>query len=274
MCKDPSEPRIQTADRHQFRLLPTTIDGLVDEKHRVREIWSWLDSFALAPFYARIKARGSEPGRPAIDPKILLCLWVFATSEGIGSARRLERLCERDLAYQWILGGVSVNYHTLSDFRSTYERELDVMMTEILAVLLKADVLSLARVSHDGVRVRADAGAASFRREKTLEKCLEEAEKQVEEVKRQEQDSEEALTLREQKARERGAREKKERIQKALEELPKVRAAKSKKKYRENTRMSTTDPDAQIMKMADGGFRPAYNVQLASGHIESDLPWG
>jgi len=163
MPKDFTKPRILSADRHQFRLLPTTIDELVDINHRVRDVWMWLDSFSLEPFYARIRARGSEPGRPAIDPKILLCLWIFATSEGIGSARQLDRLCERDLVYRWILGGVLVNHHTLSDFRSSYEQELDEMMTEILGVLLNAGVLSLTRISHDGVRVRASAGAASFR---------------------------------------------------------------------------------------------------------------
>jgi transposase len=258
MAKTNDPPRIQTVDRHQFRLLPTTLDELIDPHHRVRDLWKWLDSFDLEHFYSRIDARGSNPGRPAIDPKILLCLWVFATSEGIGSARQLDRLVERDLAYSWIAGGVSLNYHTLSDFRSTYEVELDALMTEILGVLLHADVLSLERVSQDGVRVRANAGAASFRREKTLKKCLKIAKEQVVEVKRQEKESEKDLSEQQKKARERGAKEKEERPQTSPAELPKGKA-----KGKKEIRVSTTDPEARNMKMADGGFRPAYNVQLA-----------
>ena len=211
-----------------MRLLPTSLDDLIPEDHRARELWRWLDSFDLEPFYAQILARGSSPGRPSTDPKILLCLWVFATSEGIGSARRIARLCERDLAYRWICGGVSLNYHALSDFRTGFEEELDSLMTEILGVLMHAKVLTLQRVSQDGVRVRASAGAASFRRKRTLQRCLEEAEKHVAQVKEQGED--ESTSEKQKKARERAAQERAERIRKALEELPRAREAKTKKK--------------------------------------------
>jgi transposase len=263
MSRDPNQPRILTADREQLRLLPTDIDSTVPEDHRVRDIWRWLDGFDLASFYAKIRARGSDPGRPAIDPKILLCLWVFATSEGVGSARHIDRLCDEHLVYRWICGGVSVNYHTLADFRTGYEEELDEILTEILGVLMKAEVLKLKRVSHDGVRVRASAGAASFRKERTLEKCIEEAERHVEEVKRRAELPDGQLSKREKAARERAARERQERIEKALSELPDVRKAKTKKLDKAKARVSTTDPEARVQKMADGGFRPAYNVQLA-----------
>ena len=244
-----------------MRLLPTSLDDLIPEDHRARELWRWLDSFDLEPFYALILARGSSPGRPSTDPKILLCLWLFATSEGIGSARRIALLCERDLAYRWICGGVSLNHHALSDFRTGFEEELDSLMTEILGVLMHAKVLTLQRVSQDGVRVRASAGAASFRRKRTLQRCLEDAEKHVAQVKEQGED--ESSSEKQKKARERAAQERAERIRKALEELPRAREAKTKKKDKAKTRTSTTDPEARVMKMADGGFRPAYNVQLA-----------
>ena len=191
-----------------------------------------------------------------------MALWLYATLEGAGSARALARLCERHDAYRWICGGVSVNYHSLADFRVEHGGLLDDLLTQSAASLMAEEVVDMQRVSQDGVRVRASAGAASFRRKKTLEQCMKEAEEQVEAL-RKELDEDPGATSRRQKgARERAADERKKRVTKALAHIPEVET-KKKAKDKLKARVSTTDPEARVMKMADGGFRPAYNGQFA-----------
>jgi transposase len=256
-------PRLLHPDRYQMRLLPTNLDSLLDEDHVARYVWDYVEHLDLSALEQEIKARGETPGRPAIDPRILITLWLYATEDGVGSARELQRLCEAHAAYQWICGGVWVNYHTLSDFRVGHEKFLDELMAEGLAVLSYHGLVELHRTSQDGMKVRASAGAASFRREKTLQGCLEEARQQVEELK-QELHQGEKVTAREFSARKRAARERQERVQKALDELPKIREAKTTQEEKDEARASTTDPEARVMKMGDGGFRPAYNIQLST----------
>lgn len=255
--------RVVQVNRHQATMRPEVLDELLPAEHRARDLWSLVERLDLSSFYERIEARGSAPGRPAIDPKILVALWVYATAEGVGSARALERLCRQHDAYRWICGGVSVNHHTLSDFRVGRGKELDELMTQLLGLLMSTGVVTLRRVAQDGTRVRASAGAASFRRERSLRKCLREAGQRVKELKAQCQAEDHPPTdLRRQAARERAAKERQARIERALKKLPEAQAAKPSGK-KDEARVSTTDPDARPMKLADGGFRPAFNVQLA-----------
>src|SRR5207247_784218 len=157
-------PRIVTANRAQLQLRPQDLEWLLPADHRARALWMVVDRLDLSRFYAAIQARGSDPGRPAIDPKVLVALWLYATSEGVGSARELARLCERHDAYRWLCGGVRVNHHTLSDFRVEYGAALDALLTQVLGVMLHQGLVRLERVTQDGMRVRASGGAASFRR--------------------------------------------------------------------------------------------------------------
>jgi len=259
----PGEARVLTAERRQIQLRPCDLESLLPQDHLARAIWSAVEKLGLSRFYESIAARGSEPGRSAIDPKILVALWLYATSNGVGSAREVSRLCEAHDAYRWICGGVSVNHHKLSDFRVENPEALDDLMTQVLAVLMREGLCTLKRVAQDGMRVRANAGAASFRREKSLQACLAAAREQVERVKREAERDGAHGGARERAAAERAAREREERVARALAELPKARAAKPEKKKGE-ARVSTTDPEARVMKMGDGGYRPAYNVQLAT----------
>lgn len=220
-----------------------------------------VEKLDLTAFEDRIAARGQMAGRSAIDPRILVGLWLYGTSEGIGSARELARLCEEHNAYRWICGGVGVNHHTLSDFRVGHGEALDTLMTQVLAVLTHEGMVDLKRVAHDGMKIRASAGAASFRRQPSLEKCVEEARRHVEEVKRENQEGD--VPARRAARRERVAQERLQRVEKALSELPKVRDGK-KPKDQPKSRASTTDPEARVMKMGDGGYRPAYNAQFAT----------
>lgn len=259
--------------RNQSEMMIRDLESLIAEDHQVRVIWEFLNRLDLTAFYCSIKSVLDKPGRPASDPRVLLALWVYATVDGIGSARRLARLTEEHDAYRWLRGGVPVDYHLLAEFRVTHQKETDEVITQIIAVLLKAKVVRLNQVSQDGMRVRASAGQASFRREKSLKECLKEAEEQVKRVTEEREHPETDVSEREQAARERVRRERYERIEEALSQLPEVQATKERqkkhagKKRREKiqeARVSTTDPSARIMKMANGGFRPAYNVELAT----------
>jgi transposase len=219
----------------------------------------------LTPLLAQIRSTVDHAGHPAIDPRLLLALWLLATIHGVGSAREVARRCEEHMAYRWLCGGVSVNYHTLSDFRTGPADFLDRLLTQSVATLLHQDLIVLDRVAQDGMRVRASAGAASFRRPSTLKKCLAEAAAQVQTLKAQIEADPSASARRQ----ERLAADRCARISRALREaaqLAEERPAQAKKSGRkvQEPRASTTDPEARRMKMADGGFRPAYNVQLAT----------
>jgi transposase len=257
--------RLQRPDRDQVELRPTHLDGLLPPDHRARLVWEFVESLDLSPLHARIRAVEGHAGRPAIDPAILLALWLYATLEGVGSARALARLCQEHDAYRWICGGVGVNHHTLADFRVDHADVLDGLLTASVAALVAEGHVTLERVAQDGMRVRASAGAASFRRRDALDEALAEAEAQVTALRAELDDDPAATSRRVAAARERAARERAERVRSALGQLPAAEAARKRNRQpTEGARASTTDPEARVMKMADGGFRPAVNAQLAT----------
>jgi transposase len=255
-------PRLRTVDRQQ--VIPAMpLENLLDSDHQARLVWDYCLRLDLAPLYDAVRSRVGGPGHPAIDPRICVALWLYATLEGIGSARALAWLCSNHNAFRWLAGGVSVNHHTLSDFRVANLDFLDGLLTHSVAVLREQDLVDLNRVAIDGVRVRACAGAASFRRRQTLEDHLEEAKDQVARLKEEMDDDPAAPSRRSATAKERAARERQERLEEALKRLPELEA-KKKPDERHKARASTTDPEASVMKMADGGYRPAMNVQYAA----------
>jgi|SRR5579863_828934 len=258
----PREIRIKEPVRNQVEIVCRDLDSFLPEDHAVRLIRAFLDRMDLSSFYRQVQAYLDGPGRPATSPKVLLTLWLYATTEQIGSARRLAGLCERDDVYRWICGGVPINYHMLSDFRVAHKAALDTLMTDILAAMMSEGLVRLSRVAQDGMRVRASAGASSFRRGETLEKLRVEAAAEVERLSGQINAAEE--TKRERAARKRAARERQERLFSAQAALDTIRATKQTEAERAAVRVSTTDPEARVMKMADGGFRPAFNVQAAT----------
>jgi transposase len=271
-------PRILTAQRDQIALRAVDLEATVGPEHEVRNVWAFVERLDLWGLYCEIDSVEGSAGRPAIDPKILMALWLYATIDAVGSAREIERLTETHDAYRWICGGVNVNHHTLSDFRCARVDVLDELLTESVAVLVNKGLVKLERVAQDGMRVRASAGAGSFRRRSTLEGCLKQARAQVQALKGEIDADPDASNRRRRAARQRAAQERQERLAQALEQLAEVEKQKSKKKaaakkeneteeqYRKRSepRASSTDAEARVMKMADGGFRPAYNVQWAS----------
>lgn len=261
-------PRLQRPNRSQLELRSVDLDGLLPADHRARLVWEFVEGLDLGPLYERIRATEGEPGRPPIDPAILTALWLYATIEGVGSARALDRLCAEHDAYRWLCGGVSVNYHTLADFRVAHGELFDRLLTDGVAALMVEGLVTLTRVAQDGVRVRASAGSGSYHGRDALSVALGEAEAHVAAL-RAELDADPAATSRRvAAARERAAVERLERVRRALAKLPELEARKAKPTYRgakdRPARVSTTDPEAGVMKMADGGFRPAYNTQLAT----------
>lgn len=214
--------------------------------------------------YAAIKVREGGVGRSAIAPQILLALWLYATLEGVGSARQLSRLVLEHDAYRWISGGVQVNHHSLSDFRVAHGAALDELLSTSVAALMSAGAVKLERVAQDGVRVRADAGAASFRRKASLQDNLELARARVRELKDQLDADPAQDSRRKTAAQQRAKREMEQRVQQALDRLPELEDIKRRNGGKAEARASTTDAEASVMKMADGGFRPAYNAQFAS----------
>jgi transposase len=262
--------RVKRPHRDQIQWRDASLDELVPKDHRVRAVWAYVDSLDLTPLYEKIRAVEGGVGRDAADPKILMALWMWAIIEGISSARHVARQCVKDVTYQWICGEVGVNYHLLSDFRTDHGEFLDELLTDTIATLMHAKIVTLETVAQDGMRVRAHAGSGSFRRKKTLEQCRQEAAEQVKRLREENDDDSanggDASNARRQAAVERAAREREEQIAEALKNLEELRQQKEQRKKGsgEEARCSTTDPEARQMKMGDGGFRPAYNVQFAT----------
>jgi transposase len=253
---------LRQPDRQQ--VIPAMpLEDLLDTDHQARVVWDFCLGLDLAPLYDAIRARVGGPGRAPLDPRLGVALWLYATLEGIGSARALNYLCTHHHAFRWLCGTVSVNYHSLADFRTDHVDVLDRLLTHSVAVLREQGLVDLNRVALDGMRVRASAGAASFHRRPTLEECLREAEDQVARLKEENDDDPGAPSRRHAAARERAASERQGRLEQALARLPQLEA-KRKPDEKAKARCSSTDPEATVMKMADGGFRPAYNVQLCT----------
>lgn len=266
MTEKRSRPRLAEADRSQVRVMVVDPDRIVPEQDAVRAVWRFVEGLDLSAFHQPIKAVEGTAGRPPIDPKILMALWIQGTLDGIGSAREIARLCEMHARYQWICGGVTPGYHRLSDFRSNSEKELDKLLTDTVAVLMHKRLVTLDRVAQDGMKVRASAGTGSFRSGKRLRELREIAQEQVRYLKEELEQDGSAGSRRREAARKRAAQDQARRVEEALAELPEIEKRKKSNNGKKKTeaRSSTTDPDARVMKMADGGFRPALNVHLVS----------
>jgi transposase len=273
-------PRLRLVDRQ--RILPLmTLDQLIEADHPARDVWRFVEGLDLSLLYDRVRSRVNTPGRPATDPRVFVALWLYAILYGVISARRLEELSIHHNAFRWLRGGVPLNHHMLSDFLVEHLDFLEKLFTHSVAVLQCEGLVNLDRVGQDGVRVRASAGSASFRREETLQRLLQQTQAQVDKLQQQtqaeaetvaeqddsaeqtESDQSEPPSARKQGARKRAAEERLERVQHALGRIPEM-AAKKDEKDKKEARVSTTDAEATVMKMGDGGYRPAYNIQYST----------
>lgn len=252
------KPRLQEIDREQLFWRMVDMERLIPEDHPARAIWEFVGKLDLSGYTVEIRAVEGMAGRPALNPQLLISLWIYAYSQGVGSARAIERLCEFDPAYQWLTGATIVNAHSLSDFRVEHEETLKGLFVQVLAMLSADGLITLERVMQDGTKIKASAGSNSFRSKEGIEQAMKSALEQVEAVDGL---ADEEASRRTAKARERAQRERKERLRATLAEFEKLQAEGSVTDKKE-MRVSTTDPEARVMKQAGGGFAPSYNVQL------------
>jgi transposase len=268
-----SEARFIRADRVQTHWDFIDLEALLPADHRARVVMSFVESLDLQGLYDSIKSREGEPGRPPPDPAVLLALWLYATIEGVGSARQLERLAQRDLSYRWIAGGVPLNYHGLSDFRVGHVEVLDRLLSESVTALIGEGVVSLAEIVVDGTKVRANASRDSFKTGSKLARIEAAVEQRLATLKAEIESDPEASSRRKRAAQERAAREVKERAERARSALDRVRAEKEHRakthpkdeaKKKSEPKVSLSDPEARCMRFPDGAIRPAYNAQVAA----------
>ncbi len=265
-------PRLRRPERTQLGWHAAAIDDLIAPDHPVRAVWGFVTALDLSELHAAVKAREGVPGQAPPAPELMVALWLWATVEGIGSARRLERLCEQHLAYRWLCGGVSTNYHTLSEFRVAHAELLERLLARGVAALVAEGLVALDVLAQDGMRVRAAAGAGSFRRRSRLEQLAAAARERVARLRAEVDHDPAAGNRRKEAARERAAREREERVAAALDRMKELEAERGRREKtnkaevakQKEPRASTTDAEARVMKMADGGFRPAYNMQIVS----------
>src|SRR6266511_1450437 len=270
--------RLRTPERRQLAMVVQCPEDLVGPAHPVRMVMAVVEKLDVSRFCEAIQAREGMAGRDATDPRLLVALWLYACIRGIGSARELARRCEESAPFRWLCGGVGVNHRLLSDFRSDHGEALDQLFTQVIASLVEQDVVKVSRVSQDGVRVRVSAGASSFRREERLQTLLEESKRHVEELRRQVEAPEQlaAISAKQKAACKRAAQEKQTRLEQAIAQLPELKQRQEEAERRagqgkfgqkiraRQPRVSTTDAEARRMKMPNGGFNPAVNVQLTT----------
>jgi transposase len=263
-AEPPRIPRLKPIERNQMILRPVVIEDLLEPDHPARAIWELVGEVDLSGFYADIKAIEGVAGQDAYDPRLLICLWIYAYSEQVSSAREVSRRCEYHPAYQWLSGMKSVNYHSLATFRVQYKPALDGLFAKVLAVLQSQGLIELQRVMQDGTKIQAAASKASLHREKTLQRHLEDARKRVQEMEQAAANDNPESTARQHAAQERAARERLQRMEQAMEELARVQAERAGETPAEECRVSETEPEARKMKHGDGSFSPSYNVQLCT----------
>lgn len=265
-------PRLREPERTQISMQVAALDDLVSEDHPVRAVWAFVGGLDLSALQDAIKAREGQPGHPPAAPELMLALWLWATVDGVGSARQLDRLCRDHLTYRWLCGGVSMNYHSLSNFRVAHIAVLERLLAQGVASMVEAGLVSLDTLAQDGLRVRASAGASSFRQRPRLDDLLAKAQARVEQLRAEIGNDPAAGNRRQQAAKERGARERAERIAAAQERMKELEAERERREKtnkkevakQKEPRASTTDAQARVLKMADGGFRPGYNMQIIS----------
>jgi transposase len=271
-----SQARVIRADRAQTHFDFIDLEALLPADHRARIVWGFVESLDLSALYDRIKAREGEAGRPPPDPAVLLALWLYATVEGVGSARELERLAKCDLAYRWLAGGVPLNYHGLADFRVDQIDVLDRLLTQSVTALIGEGLVSLAEIAVDGTKVRASASKKSFKNAGKLLDIEAAVERRLAALKAELASDPAASTRRRQAARERAANDVKARAaraRQALDRLSAERKEREKKHAKDEAKKSEpkaslSDPDARHMRFPDGAVRPGYNAQIAAAASE------
>jgi transposase len=254
------KPRVAEPQRRQGVIRFEMPEDKLPTTHAARVLWDVIGALDLTAFLDGVKAIEGTVGRKTLSPQMKLTLWLYAISNGVGSAREIARLVGSEDGYRWIVGDLEVGHHTLSAFRVNHGAALEQLMTDILASLIHKGVLSLDLVAQDGIRIRAAATAPSFRRIESLLECREQAALHLKATLANADDPE--LTHGQRAAREAGARDFQRRVEEAISTVTELQ--NTRRPSDKPARASTTDAEARVMKMADGGVRPAYNVCMAT----------
>jgi len=269
--------RVISPDRAQLRWEMVDLDSQLPDDHRARVVWAFVQGMDLGELYDRIKARDEVAGRPATDPQVVLAVWLYATMEGIGSARAIDRLCQQHAAYRWLCGGAPINHDLLSEFRRECAATLDRLLSQSLTGLIVEKLVTLEELLIDGTNepapakagVRAHAGRGSMSKRKRLERIEKAVAERVAELKGElDKDPAEPERRRKQRALQ-AAEERVRRVERAhqkLAELVQEQAKRAKTHAKEEAekgepKVSLSDPEARSMRLADGAVAPAWNVQ-------------
>lgn len=245
--------KLRVANRSKLVLTAIALDDMLAADHKARAIVALLDRVDTRAFYSGIRTLEGKAGRSMRDPKTMIAVIVYAYSEGMGSMREVSALTEHDPALMWITGLDPICHTELSEFRREQKAGLDELFASLLTVLDQAKVIDLDQVALDGTRIRTFAGIDTFRRGKTIETKLEQARELVRKLESGEQEASSERKLRAQQE----LIERLEACQRELEELKKTRPDKAAE-----PRVSTTEPEARVMKTSQDGFVAAYNTQL------------
>ncbi len=269
-----TQRKIRRASRNQIEMIASSLDDMIPDDHPVKAIWAYIDNLDLSKALLKIESYEGCVGRSAIDPKILVALWLYATVEGIGSARVLARYTREHLAFKWICGNVEIERRTISDFRVKHGDLFENLLAQGIAILIHAEEITLKEIAHDGLRVKADTSKKSFHRKQTIQQSYKEAKERLALLKKEIEEEPNKFNEREKATKQRVAKERVEKLKAAQENLNKMleesdlNRKKHKKKVlnkeeKEEIRVSTIEPEARKMKMPDGSFHPAYNFQFA-----------
>src|ERR1700756_3848058 len=266
--------RVIGPDRAQLRWEMVDLDSQLPDDHRARVVWTFVQGMDLGELYDRIKARDDVAGRPATDPQVVLAVWLYATIEGIGSARAIDRLCEQHAAYRWLCGGAPINHDILSEFRRECAATLDRLLGQSLTGLIAEKLVTLEELMIDGTKVRAHAGRGSMSKRKRLERIEKAVAERVAALKGElDKDPAEPERRRKQRALH-AAEERARRVERAhqkLSELVQEQAEGAKTHAKEEAKkgepkVSLSDPEARSMRLADGATAPAWNVQVTTAN--------
>jgi transposase len=256
------ELKLISVNRQQSVLAHLFVEELIPADHKARAIWELVKLSDLSGFTEHLRTTKGCAGRAAWDPQLLVSLWVYAYSEGITSAREIERVMSWEPGLMWLSGMEKINAHTLSDFRVDHKAALDELFAQLLALLAQEGLVTLEQVMHDGTKIRAQAGVDSFRREKSLRERLAEAREAVKRLG--DPQAEAPAKNRKQAAQERAARERMERLEASLQELAVLQAEQPGAEEKNAVRISLTEPEARRMKHGDNAIAPSYNAQITT----------
>ena len=266
--------RVIGPDRAQLRWDVVDLDSQLPDDHRARLVWAFVEGLDLSEFYDRIKARDAVAGRPATDPRVVLAVWLYATLEGIGSARAIDRLCQQHAAYRWLCGGAPINHDLLATFRRENAVLLDRLLTQSVTGLIAEKLITLEEMAIDGTKVRACAGRGSMSQRKRLESIEKAVAERIAELKSElDKDPGEPERRRKKRALQ-AAEERAQRVERARQKLAALtqeQAVRAKRHAKEEAekgepKVSVSDPEVRVMRLADGAVAPAWNVQVATSN--------